>query len=184
MAAYWKLAGLVGPALLKITGVVSGPTVAFTFFDKLVNGGEVIADFGGTVRFGSPGTSTAFYNSGTVLVNGGNLEFSGSVSFGGQGNITLSSAGSNTILSDGNTATFDNVDNVISGTGTIGDNNLTLVNSAGGVIEANNPGGILFLSSTNTWFNVGLMQAINGGLLYFGGTSTISNSGLIGANGS
>ena len=85
----------------------------------------------------------------------------------GDGTVTLASGGA--IVGNGSPGTPDtleNVDNTITGAGTIGDagnGELALVNDVNGTIVAN--GGTLTLDTGNTIVNAGLLEATGGGTL-------------------
>jgi len=141
------------------------------------------------------GTYTAALNTGTyllgtinnnnnILVNGGggyNTELyadSTNVTLQGGGTVTLSTAsgaGSAILMEGSADLTLTNVNNTIQGSGIIGDNGLTLVNQAGGTINANVSGGALALQSL-TLTNAGLAEATGGGVLNINGI-TVDNSG-------
>jgi hypothetical protein len=102
------------------------------------------------------------------------------------GDTTTIYQGHNSIASFDTPATLVNVDNTLIGGGQIGDSYLTLVNQAGGVIEAaavgNNPNPnqpiVLTLDTgTNTIVNAGLMEATEGTTLQI--NSAVTNPGTI-----
>ena len=78
-------------------------------------------------------------NTGTVALNatanGADLAVVGAATLTGAGKVTLSNNAGNVISSNGAAATLTNVNNTISGAGTIGDSHLTLNNQ--GTINAN-----------------------------------------------
>src|SRR6202034_504277 len=79
---------------------------------------------------------------------------------------------------------LDNVDNNISGAGTIGsgDGTLTLENDCNGTIDANVSGDTLALHTGNTISNAGSLEATNGGTLQI--YDDVSNyGGTVDANG-
>ena len=83
----------------------------------------------------------------------------------GGGHFTMS--GDAEITGTGPSDVLTNVDNTISGSGQIGtgDGNLTLVNEAHGVIDADVAGAALVLDTGHAIVNAGLLEATNGGLL-------------------
>ena len=83
----------------------------------------------------------------------------------GGGQVTMS--GDATIVGTGPSDVLTNVDNTISGSGQIGmgDGNLTLVNEAHGVINADVSCAALILDTGHAIVNAGLLEASNGGLL-------------------
>jgi hypothetical protein len=83
----------------------------------------------------------------------------------GGGHVTMS--GDAEITGTGPSDVLTNVDNTISGSGQIGtgDGNLTLVNEAHGVINADVAGAALVLDTGHAIVNAGLLEATNGGVL-------------------
>ncbi len=170
-----------------------------------VNAGTIEATLGGEVNFAggditnsgaltaSDGSKLAFSNE--TVVNTGTVNLDGHVAASqiiihgtltlestagtstGTGQVILTGDLQNAILSDLHPATLVNVDNTISGSGTIGDADLTVQNDQYGVIDAT---GVLSLNAGTTT-NSGLLEATSGGTLQIEGS--ISNSGLIEANG-
>ena len=121
-------------------------------------------------------------NSGTIALNSAGdhteLQILGpSATLQGGGNVTLSGSGGNAIVSVAD-ATLTNVDNTISGAGTIGNAHLTLINQAAGVIDANIAGQSLVIDTgDNTVMNYGVIRATNGGELQI--HSNVDNAGLL-----
>ncbi len=81
-----------------------------------------------------------------------------------------------------------NVNNLIQGQGNIGANVMTILNQAGGVIDANVTGQALFIDPVNSptgFVNNGLVEATNGGLLQLSGNGngTFLNNTTILADG-
>jgi hypothetical protein len=150
------------------------------------NEGHVFADDGGTLYlYGTPG-GAAFFNFGNFYVNSFGdrtvLEIGGDVVIKGGGNITLSDNFYNYVEANGQAATLENVDNVVSGSGQLYDPNLTLINDAQGKIEAdyaNNP--LILFTGVNAIANAGLLEANNGGVLNI--DSAVNNSGTLAAHG-
>ena len=106
------------------------------------------------------------------------------------GDTTIIYQGPNSIVSSGTPATLINVDNTIIGGGQIGDADLTLVNQAGGVIEAaavgdnpnpNQPIRLTLDTGSNTIVNAGLIEATAGTTLQI--NSAVTNTGIIEAIG-
>jgi fibronectin-binding autotransporter adhesin len=135
-------------------------------------------------------------NQGNIQINGGNgnnttLFMGNNVTLQGGGTVTLA-----TIASGGGIAsiqqavgglTLTNVDNTIQGSGIIGQNNLTLVNQAGGTINANSTGSPQISTLTiqsPAVTNQGLMEATNNGILQINGSTVNNNGGTIKADGS
>lgn len=107
------------------------------------------------------------FNAGTVsLDQGATLTLNGTITLHGGGHWSLASGSQITdATATGSFVTLDNVDNTVSGAGTMGDADahFTLRNDFGGTIDAT--GGTLTLSTGNTIFNAGLLEATNGGTL-------------------
>jgi len=119
------------------------------------------------------------------------LVIDGCVTLTGHGDIVLSEPNGfpnvDYIVSGQHGGTLDNVDNTISGGGTIGDCNLTLTNESCGVIDANLQFNALTLETgTNCITNSGLLEAtsygdlvINSSLDNSCGTVTASTGGYV-----
>ena len=103
--------------------------------------------------------------------------------------MTLSTAtgGGNAILEQAaGGLTLTNVNNTIQGDGIIGNNGLTLVNQAGGTINANSmgtAGDTTLTIESATVTNQGLMEATNSGVLNINGVVVDNAGGNITANG-
>ena len=134
----------------------------------LTNSGLLTASDGGILSL----TNETITNTGTIDVDGsiaasqliihGTLTLEGgNGSSTGPGQVIMTGGLSNAILSDLNAATFENVDNTISGSGSIGDAHLTVLNDAYGVIDAT---GVLTLDAASLT-NSGILEATGGGKL-------------------
>ncbi len=125
--------------------------------------GILLAGSGDTllVNVGGPGK--------TLTLNGSTAK--GAVSLGAGSQIVATTAGE----------TLDNVNNVITGDGTIGNNNadLTLKNETAGIIDANDK--TLTIETGNAIANAGLLEATAGGTLDI--QDNVNNSGLLEASG-
>jgi len=139
---------------------------------------------GADLDFGTDATPTTFNNTGaidlqTAPLGGGVLQIAGTVTLAGKGKINLSGGAS--ILSDGNPATLTNGStssgNTISGAGTIGDANLSFVNAAKGIIDADAAGNIFIDAKQFT--NSGLIEAGNSGSLIFYKSITQASTGKV-----
>ena len=176
-----------------------GGTVVFNINAGLTNvtGGTVEADNGGILKFNHTDNvsntgvielnSTSDQTSSTklVIVEGLNLQ-GGPGGQTGPGQVTLNDSSNNAIVSDGSAATLTNVDNTISGAGTIGDAHLTLHNEQYGVIDADGVNALILDTGANTITNAGLLEATNGATLEIkssvandGGTITASGAGSV-----
>ncbi|HEU0114592.1 MAG TPA: hypothetical protein VFQ80_07945, partial [Thermomicrobiales bacterium] len=124
-----------------------------------VNSGAIVVADNATLVLGG-----TFRNLGSITLNGSanptRLEVDTSLILSGGGKVILSNSLHNAIVTDGSAATLTNVANTISGAGTIGDANLTLINS--GTIVGN-AGAALTIST-------GAQRVINSGTL-LGATS-------------
>ena len=143
------------------------------------NAGLVLVENGATFEIGHQGATTwvnsdSHGNPGTISLQSGTLLIQGSVTLeddpnsqpalpqpGKTGQIILS--GGTIAAASNNGDTLTNVDNLISGWGTIGP--LILVNATNGVIDANNSSLALTLTRT-TLTNAGLLEATGGGTLH------------------
>ena len=99
-----------------------------------------------------------------MVVRGGHIALSGGTYF------------TNLLYGASAAATLTNVDNTISGSGQLGDGQMTLVNQAAGVINAD-AGGLYLNAGSNTVSNAGLLEATDGGTLYI--QSPLNNSGRV-----
>jgi hypothetical protein len=144
--------------------------------------------------------STAFVkrtinNTHSIALNsGGNgtfLELSGNTSLQGGGTLTLTNSGNpqNFILGQVDTFKLTNVNNTISGAGTIGNGSMVLVNQAGGVIDANVAGRGLTISVSGNGVGTGV-NGTNTGVLEStafntttGASVLLLNAGTINNNG-
>jgi hypothetical protein len=144
-------------------------------------------------------------NDGAITLNGVELEpggspqlpatmlIAGNVSLQGGGTITLRDdidnigndhQGFNFIEGSGSGAVLRNFDNTIQGGGEIGAGDLTLINQAGGVIDATfgAPGSELTIdTAAHTIMNAGLMEATGGAELLI--NSALNNTGTVDAFG-
>jgi hypothetical protein len=150
------------------------------------NEGHVFADDGGTLELFGVSGGAAFFNFGNFYVDSNGdrtvLEIAGDVVLKGAGNVTLSDNFSNFIDTNGQSARFENVDDVISGSGQVYDPILSLANDAQGKIEAVNADAPLILyTGTNAIANAGLLEATNGALLEV--QSPVDDTGTVAANG-
>ena len=141
------------------TAVLSNTTVA----------GNFIGDNGSTTTI----SNAALTNSGTVTINSTgsftDLVLNGSTTLTGGGLLNLSNAAR--VRGSG---TFENVDNTIQGetnnTGSLGANEIGIVNQSAGLIDANINGLVLDVDpNASGVFNHGLIRASNGGILRLNG---------------
>ena len=147
---------------------------------------------GSSLRLTSPSTTTVIVNQGTIALNSTgdrtslNIGLQTTVSpvvLQGGGALTLSDSASNRIFID-NSATLDNVDNTISGAGSISANFTSLTNEAKGIIDAAGTNGLLLAVPTVT--NKGLLEDTGTGGLQIStpnGTTVVNVGGTISATG-
>jgi YVTN family beta-propeller protein len=107
------------------------------------------------------------YNAGSILVNaGGNgtsFSISGSVTLTGGGTVTLTN-GNAWVREDSANSTLTNGNNSFAGAGQIGNNGLTFINEASGVVNANSAAGPLLINAAGA-SNQGLMESTGSGVL-------------------
>ncbi len=157
---------------------------AVDFAGAITNSGSLTASYGSKLAF----SNETIANTGSInadgLVAASQIIIHGMVTLDGgdgsstgPGHVVLTGGLQDGIISDLHAATLINVDNTISGSGSVGDAYLTAENDQYGVIDAT---GILALNAIST-VNAGLLEATSGGTLKIEGS--VSNSGLIEANG-
>ncbi len=101
------------------------------------------------------------------------------ITLNGGGHVVLSDDDHNVIAGTASNVTLDNVDNVISGAGQIGQGSLTLSNE--GTIDATGTHALVIDTGANVIANAGTLEATGTGGLVL--ASAVANSGLIWANG-
>ncbi|SDF84993.1 VCBS repeat-containing protein, partial [Bradyrhizobium brasilense] len=101
------------------------------------------------------------------------------VTLNGGGHVVLSDDDHNIIAGTASNVSLDNVDNVISGAGQIGQGDLTLSNE--GTIDASGTHALVIDTGANVIINAGTLEATGTGGLVL--ESAVANSGLIWANG-
>src|ERR1700722_4956964 len=135
--------GTASNTTVKVGGTIfvsSGGVLSNTIVSA---GGIVDVEDGGSLHV----SGTTLSNAGSINLlgiagsDGATLVIESNVILSGGGKVSLSSSGNNLITDDGSARTLTNLNNTISGAGTIGDSDLTLVNS--GTIDANIAGGTL-----------------------------------------
>ena len=98
----------------------------------------------------------------------------------GGGTVTMNdtTGAAAALVQGGAGSTLTNVNNTIQGSGQLGfGNGLTLVNQAGGVVNGNQTGRVLYINPYAGVTNQGLMEATTGGSLNFSQTIPVNNSG-------
>ncbi|HEY6292954.1 MAG TPA: hypothetical protein VI455_15495 [Terriglobia bacterium] len=141
---------------------------------------------------------TQMINAGQILINGGGgtntyMFIDNSMTLSGAGTLTLSNTvsggGATDLYANNGAATLTN-QSTIQGEGSIGASGsaLTLVNSSGGIIDANSTAGPLslapYIPAAGGITNAGLMEATNSGLLQLQNTTVNNAGGNITATGS
>ncbi len=172
--------------------VVSGAILTL-LDDTVISNGTLSIDSQSEVEVqgGENGSATlddvTVDNSGTLQIDGAaTLAIADTVILQGGGSISLAGTGDSTMIAgqldnSENPAQLNNIDNTISGIGTIGDGSgdLVLTNEAAGVIDAS--GGTITIDTGSTDINAGLMEATNGGTLVI--DDHLNNSGTVLADG-
>ena len=188
----------VGTGAVNFGGVtVTGGTInganltsANTSFDGSTTGNPITLSSGSTLTT-TLGTNTylagTINNKGTLSLTGGNgsntvLQFYGgaanatNLTLQGGGTVTLGYSGGNgAAIIQQNTGglTLTNVDNLIQGTGTIGNGGLTFINQS--TVNANSNGNALTLNGSGGVTNSSLIEATNGGILQI--STNVANQG-------
>ena len=129
--------------------------------------------------------ATTLNNQGQIAVNSTtnltDLIWNGSTTLQGGGQVILSDAANNRVFSFTAGSVLTNVDNTISGAGTVFQNSgLSIVNQAAGVIDATGANALILQSINIT--NDGVMQGSGTGGLRLGSGANIVGSGTIRAN--
>ena len=160
--------------ILQIDDVVDNSGVMIATAGGGTVGGEIDVKATSIDNTGTGSNGISVGNLSTLLVDVSNLQLNGS------GAVTLS-AGSQ-ILGNGSSGspdTLENVNNTISGAGTIGagDGHLALTNDIGGTVKT----GVLTLDTGDQITNAGILEATSGGTLQL--DDNVANSGTIEATG-
>jgi hypothetical protein len=169
-----------------------GPASVTVFGGYQCNSLTIDADAILTIS-GQPGFShldvygTSIANAGKIVLDDTNgdawLGFAAgqNLALTGGGTVTLNDttgAAASFISGGGSGATLTNVNNTIQGSGQLWfGNGLTLVNQAGGVVNANQAGRVLYINPYNGVANQGLMEATSGGSMNFSQNLPVNNSG-------
>jgi hypothetical protein len=177
-----------GGALITIDSGLSTPA------NSITNGGNPnAAGNSGPWNIGSAGDIPDI-----LIASDTTLEGGGSIELLGDGNILSDPS----LAGSGNTATFTNLDNTISGTGQVGDGTLALYNAPNGVILAQQSdnlslyafntrnaglieadgGSITAFYQIDDWYGQGVVSAQNGGTITIEGILTGNGQNAIGTN--
>jgi len=178
---------LVNEAAGTIDANIAGGTLTLDTGNTIVNAGLLEATNGGTLdvqdgtidNIGTGADGIALGSTSTLLVDTATLDLTGG------GDVSLAS-GSQIIENPDNplltvnggslpALDLDNVDNIISGAGTIGSGDGLLALTNGGTIDANVSGETLTVNTGNTITNTGTLEASNGGTLLI--DDAVNNSG-------
>jgi YVTN family beta-propeller protein len=185
VAANWSTGVVPNSSSVNVCINDGNSTPSAVTLDITASVGTLTIDPGSSLTIGNGNQLFAdgnISNAGQIMVsatsNYTQLTIGGTVSLTGGGSLTLSTsgAGGTALIDQSGGQTLTNVDNVIQGTGYIGWNGLTVVNQAGGIIDANVPGvsSPLVLDTPNLT-NLGLLEAASGGLLQL--ENTFNNGG-------
>ena len=169
---------------------------------QTLNGGVIRAVSGQSVFLNGltiAGTYVVDNNADTHIT--GTINNLGAINLNAVGNLTRLVLDANSTLTGGGTLNLvgvnaqvtggfqlTNFDNVIQGQGNLGANLTAIVNQAGGIIDANVSGQVLYVDPVNSptgFVNNGLLEATNGGFLQLtnnGGGSFVNNATIL-ANG-
>jgi hypothetical protein len=159
---------------------VAGSTVNIasttsTVDDQVINHGSIFVD-NATLIAGSN-----YYNYGTLELEGSSsaskIELNSSLELRGDGDLILGDTIGNSIVSNGSAQNLENYGNTISGSGTIGDADMTFTNFRDGTIDANGTAGLTLSATAGEMFNAGLMESTGAGGLTINGA--LSNSGVL-----
>ncbi|HMK70186.1 MAG TPA: hypothetical protein VK442_04360, partial [Xanthobacteraceae bacterium] len=178
---------LVNETAGTINANIAGGTLTLDTGNTITNAGLLEATNGGTldVQDGTidntgtgvdgialGGTSTLLVNTATLDLTGG-----GDVSLA-SGSQIIENADSPLLTVNGGslpTLDLDNVNNIISGAGTIGSGDGLLALTNGGIIDADVSGETLTVNTGNAMTNTGTLEASNGGTLLI--DDAVNNSG-------
>jgi hypothetical protein len=167
-------------------GGTGGGAIEVTTGDTTFDGASTPVSVSGLVGVYGGATLTLLgrvTNSGSidlegVPVGGATLEIgAGATTLNGGGSITLDSSGGGEIIGANASSRLVDLDNTISGAGTI--TGLTLVNGSSGVIDANSNNALTLDSGASTISNTGLIEATGFGGLKIDGTVNNTGGGVI-----
>ena len=181
---------LITGATIVGTGgtLLAGAGSSVTLTSTTLTGGSMGAAATGQVTIGNSSTVTLdalASDAGTILLNSTgsvtSLILSKSTSLTGGGILELSANKNNIVKGSKGAVVLTNVNDTIEGGGKLGDNRMTLVNQAGGVINANSKVALTIGTGATAISNAGLIEASNKGKGII--SSAITNTGTIEANG-
>jgi hypothetical protein len=173
--------GTISGSVVKITAGAALDTVAGTngtlAATAVDNSGAIAIANGTTLTAQGPITNTGklTLNASTAATT---LSLSDDLTLKGGGQVILSNNLNNSIGAAAPT-TLENVDNTISGAGTIGDPNMSLLNDLAGVINAN--GSAALAIGAGFFANSGMLKSTGAGGLFV--NTSLTNTGTVNAAG-
>jgi hypothetical protein len=162
---------------------LSAANFAFDQEPSTSNSGSLTIADGATLPLGG-----VVNNAGTIALgsagNATELELLGPrVTLMGGGQLVLSDNGGNTVSGTSAAVTLDNIDNMISGAGSLDNGQLSLVNKTAGVIDAVGTNPLILNSGSNSIVNAGTLRADGGALIVqssvTGGGNAVINNGTV-----
>ena len=193
-AGTFEATGAGGLVMQGVSVAGAGGTIVAAFGSTVtlqsatVTGGAFATAAGGLITLGNGSTATlegAIANAGTIAVASAgtvtSLIFDSNTSLTGGGTVSLSANKNNMITGTQSSVVLTNVDNTIAGSGMLGAKKLTLVNDAGGVIDADSKTALTIATGAAIITNAGLIEATGKGNGVI--ASAVANSGTLEANG-
>jgi hypothetical protein len=151
------------------------PGETSTIDDQIFNRGAVNVDSSTLMA------NSNYYNYGTIDLEGSEtaseLELNGTLQLRGGGDLILDNSAGNSIVTNGSAQTFDNYDNTISGSGSIGDQFMYFNNEHNGTVDADGAAALTIATGTNEPYNAGTIESTNTGGLTVQGN--LDNEGLL-----
>ena len=151
------------------------PGETSTIDDQIFNSGAVNVDSSTLMA------NSNYYNYGTIDLEGSGtaseLELNGTLQLRGGGNLILDNSAGNSIVTNGSPQTFDNYDNTISGSGSIGDQFMYFNNEHNGTVDADGTAALTIDTGTNEPYNAGTLESTNTGGLTVQGN--LDNEGVL-----
>jgi Bacterial Ig domain len=145
--------------------------------------GKIAVADAASLGLGADATQSTFnYTAVTTLAAGADptdLVISGDVTLNGAGKINLSDS-NDQIVSDGTLSSLTTIGGTtIAGAGTIGDGDLSVINQAKGIINANSSVGSALTIATANFSNAGLVEATSHGVLVLDGDIANASTGIV-----
>ena len=168
---------VAGSSIVSVAGTDNEINVG-----AVTNAGDTVVQPGSLLSFGAAVDDT---NSGTIALDssGGaaaELLVRGGLYLEGKGKVTLSDNSQNLIGSNGPGTTLNNQNNAISGAGTIGDANMTLVQGPTGVIDGTGKNALIIAATGGDFENFGKVETSStGGLQFLQVTVNNESSGVV-----